>query len=912
MKALKRSVLQLFLVIAFFTTCSRPDTSESGTGLKIYAGAAKWNEELGKLKNPRGVLPNGASISGPNIIYRDPATSYEFFAYDDNICLLLLSNSPTYFIRMETKDFQYHLRNEYEQIKSGLTGVNKALVTTTYFKKLGDYQVEVYFAPKEINFTSQGSNKYRIGNANNTTYTDLWRLYDAASNAVFYTPSFDEQKIADDFYAQTQTGKNRLILADSSSISSPQNYNLKSYGLNFSFMLGSNLTLTGNLLGCADLNNCSDKYFADPYWTTADFAAFFSTPLGNSNSGTTNYLSINDGIVVIVRGNIAQFKDFVTAQGVNLNETPNYSPPTPIIATYTFGTASGTSCPGDYGMTNTASSNVGILSVTNMTVTGATDAGCAATSSPASGGSFSTTGWDTSNGPTNRYYDFAFDLTAGTTVNMKQLSASFRTTQTGPSYMAAYYSTAGAAGPYTQLGTSCLLKSSSFVNCVFDATSSGTLTGALTVHIRFASPDLYRCLAASGTCTPDGSTTIASGGGIRIDDVILKGAVNGVASSDVTPPVAGGGGVVTPSVISSAQINLSWTAATDNSTAQAAIVYEICQSTSSTGCNTFSATYTNGAGVVTKSVTGLTGSTTYYFVVRAKDASGNTGLYTQTSATTSAPVQPTLKNATPIDANTVDLNFSAAMSAGTIDGLTGSFTFNNGLSSSAVTLQTISPNANQRVRVSTTGQTASTSYLATVAGSVTDSIGVGMDTGNNTANFYGFSSTFGIMDITTASMDNLASWTSPGPNGSAGTLTNSSTVFTEGTKSLTYSTGTLTTSCTAGRQAIANLYYPVTPGGSYKGTINLKYTTKVCTGNLNARQRIYWYKDSVGTASATANTLDATTYTATTSWAAFTTASLAAPSDAYFARLSFHVCCSSGPGGAGTDLLYIDQAYFGP
>lgn len=87
----------------------------------------------------------------------------------------------------------------------------------------------------------------------------------------------------------------------------------------------------------------------------------------------------------------------------------------------------------------------------------------------------------------------------------------------------------------------------------------------------------------------------------------------------------------------STQVDLAWTASTDNTTAQAQIVYEICQTTINNGCNTFTATFTSSAAATSYNSTGLSASTTYYYRIRSRDLAGNTSGYTaQLSATTAA------------------------------------------------------------------------------------------------------------------------------------------------------------------------------------------------------------------------------------------------------------------------------------
>ncbi|MBN8220535.1 MAG: chitobiase/beta-hexosaminidase C-terminal domain-containing protein [Spirochaetes bacterium] len=106
--------------------------------------------------------------------------------------------------------------------------------------------------------------------------------------------------------------------------------------------------------------------------------------------------------------------------------------------------------------------------------------------------------------------------------------------------------------------------------------------------------------------------------------------------SDATQPTLPG--TQAANTISSSQIDLTWALSTDNATPQAQIVYEICQSTSVSGCTSFgTVSYTTAANTTSYSVTGLSASTQYYFRVRAKDLAGNASPHgTQTTATTSA------------------------------------------------------------------------------------------------------------------------------------------------------------------------------------------------------------------------------------------------------------------------------------
>jgi hypothetical protein len=104
------------------------------------------------------------------------------------------------------------------------------------------------------------------------------------------------------------------------------------------------------------------------------------------------------------------------------------------------------------------------------------------------------------------------------------------------------------------------------------------------------------------------------------------------ASADTTPPVFGG--LAAAAAGGSTSINLTWGPAADDYTPPASIVYDIYQA-SSAGGETFSTPTKTVTGATTTSITGLTANTTYFFVVRAKDAAGNEdGNTTEKSAKT--------------------------------------------------------------------------------------------------------------------------------------------------------------------------------------------------------------------------------------------------------------------------------------
>jgi len=119
--------------------------------------------------------------------------------------------------------------------------------------------------------------------------------------------------------------------------------------------------------------------------------------------------------------------------------------------------------------------------------------------------------------------------------------------------------------------------------------------------------------------------------------------INPDLGGDTTGPTPGNSGTLTFSGVSTTTITVNWTKATDNTTAQASLQYELRRSLSnniSTVANaeangTIAMAYTTD--VATGTATGLTSNTTYYFTVIVKDLNGNKTAYTSNNQITQAP-----------------------------------------------------------------------------------------------------------------------------------------------------------------------------------------------------------------------------------------------------------------------------------
>ncbi len=135
--------------------------------------------------------------------------------------------------------------------------------------------------------------------------------------------------------------------------------------------------------------------------------------------------------------------------------------------------------------------------------------------------------------------------------------------------------------------------------------------------------------------------------------------VSATTSADTTAPTAPTG--LTASVVSASQINLTWTASTDN----VGVTGYRVESCSGTSCMSFAQIGTSTA--TSYSATGLTASTAYSFRVRATDAAGNLSSYSGTaSGTTSAgadttpPTAPTSLSASATSSTQINLTWTAS------------------------------------------------------------------------------------------------------------------------------------------------------------------------------------------------------------------------------------------------------------
>ncbi|MBV9346164.1 MAG: fibronectin type III domain-containing protein [Gammaproteobacteria bacterium] len=167
-----------------------------------------------------------------------------------------------------------------------------------------------------------------------------------------------------------------------------------------------------------------------------------------------------------------------------------------------------------------------------------------------------------------------------------------------------------------------------------------------------------RIVAATGTYS--GTNGISPAGGWVEQLVAFKA---GTSSGGGTPtPTAPGG--LAASAAGTTGINLSWQPASESGGSISQYLIERCQGS---GCTAFSQIAAVTAPTTTFADSGLNGSTTYSYRVRAKDGAGNTGPYSNSAtATTGAatPSAPGTLSAGAAGATQVNLTWGAASETG--------------------------------------------------------------------------------------------------------------------------------------------------------------------------------------------------------------------------------------------------------
>ncbi len=144
-----------------------------------------------------------------------------------------------------------------------------------------------------------------------------------------------------------------------------------------------------------------------------------------------------------------------------------------------------------------------------------------------------------------------------------------------------------------------------------------------------------------------------------------------ISTPDVSAPTPGS--AITFGTVTTSDIPLSWGAASDDVTAAASLTYKVVRAATAAEIDTLAeiSPITSGAQLVadytanltTATASGLTSSTSYFFAVVVRDASGNEALYTPTRGSTRDVTEPVLGSGFMffnVTATTIDVDWGAA------------------------------------------------------------------------------------------------------------------------------------------------------------------------------------------------------------------------------------------------------------
>jgi chitodextrinase len=182
-------------------------------------------------------------------------------------------------------------------------------------------------------------------------------------------------------------------------------------------------------------------------------------------------------------------------------------------------------------------------------------------------------------------------------------------------------------------------------------------TGAGTGYTSRISGNLLEDRIVTSTGSYNATAPLTASGAWIIQLAAFK-AASGGGGDTVAPSMPSG---LSATAASSAQINLSWTASTDN----VGVTGYLLERCSGANCTTFAQIATPTA--TTYSDTGLSASTSYRYRVRARDAVPNYSGYsstasatTQAGADTVAPSAPAGLTATPASSTQINLSWTAS------------------------------------------------------------------------------------------------------------------------------------------------------------------------------------------------------------------------------------------------------------
>ena len=165
------------------------------------------------------------------------------------------------------------------------------------------------------------------------------------------------------------------------------------------------------------------------------------------------------------------------------------------------------------------------------------------------------------------------------------------------------------------------------------------------------------------------------------------------AAPDTTAPAAGNGGALTTSSVSDTSFTVNWTAATDETSAQANLQYLVYYS-GSNNIASVSTAESNGtaagsytSNISSRSVAGLTEDTQYYYNVIVKDEAGNKSAYTSGSVTTNITIPSSYTVSGYTDYGGGDANGTFTLSGTPASGERPAYTYFDGANAVSFTIE---------------------------------------------------------------------------------------------------------------------------------------------------------------------------------------------------------------------------------
>ena len=302
------------LIVSLSSCSAAADSPQREASITMWETEARFLDDFSKMHEPKGIMPSILSIGKGNrdILMKVPKNYFEYFVYDKDKVLVILSFNPFFYLKLESREIIPHFESEYLLFKNNirLSPSDKKPSAAPKFYDFGDLEVGVMFTPSEINFSKETGTLNQIMDIDSEKDDDPSKILDVSDFAVVYTPVFEEEKMFSDLWSHINDGKERYIYTTESNLF-PPNFAEVPFNLNFSFIV------------CKNINYTEKMTVIEKKYKKNDYCAVFSMPIGNTAlSKDRDFLSKSHGIVITLRGNISNVQDFIAAKGIDFHEKP--------------------------------------------------------------------------------------------------------------------------------------------------------------------------------------------------------------------------------------------------------------------------------------------------------------------------------------------------------------------------------------------------------------------------------------------------------------------------------------------------------------------------------------------------------------------------------------------------------------